>query len=107
MPDHEPAALGDFRTESPDWIDGFAIAEDADVLMHDSQYNDEEYETRRGWGHSSFADAVAYAKVTGAKKLLMFHHDPTHDDDDARGDASAGVDVWGPDGDPPSWRRPA
>jgi phosphoribosyl 1,2-cyclic phosphodiesterase len=80
MPDHEPAALGDFRTESPDWIDGFAIAENADVLMHDAQYDDEEYSSRRGWGHSSFADAVAYAQVTGAKKLLMFHHDPTHDD---------------------------
>jgi phosphoribosyl 1,2-cyclic phosphodiesterase len=80
MPDHEPAALGDFRTESPDWIDGFAIAENADVLMHDAQYNDEEYSSRRGWGHSSFADAVAYAQVTGTKKLLMFHHDPTHDD---------------------------
>ncbi len=66
--------------ESPDWIDGFAIAENADVLMHDAQYTDEEYATRRGWGHSSFADAVAYAQVTGAKKLLMFHHDPTHDD---------------------------
>ena len=81
MPDHEPAALGDFQSESPDWIDGFAIAEGADVLMHDSQYTDDEYASRRGWGHSSFADAVAYAQVTGAKKLLMFHHDPTHDDE--------------------------
>jgi phosphoribosyl 1,2-cyclic phosphodiesterase len=81
MPDHEPAALGDFRNESPDWIDGFAIAEGADVLMHDAQYTDNEYASRRGWGHSSYADAVAYAQVTGAKKLLMFHHDPTHDDD--------------------------
>jgi phosphoribosyl 1,2-cyclic phosphodiesterase len=80
MPDHEPAALGDFVNESPDWIDGFAIAENADVLMHDAQYTGDEYDTRRGWGHSSYADAVAYAQVTGAKKLLMFHHDPTHDD---------------------------
>jgi phosphoribosyl 1,2-cyclic phosphodiesterase len=80
MPDHEPAALGDFANESPDWIDGFAIAENADVLMHDAQYTDDEYGSRRGWGHSSFADAVAYAQVTGTKKLLLFHHDPTHDD---------------------------
>lgn len=80
IPDHEPAALGDFRREPPDWIDGFALAENVDVLMHDSQYTPEEYETRRGWGHSSYTDAVAYAHVTGAKKLLLFHHDPTHDD---------------------------
>jgi ribonuclease BN (tRNA processing enzyme) len=80
MPDHEPAALGDFRTESPDWIDGFALAENVDLLMHDSQYTDDEYASRRGWGHSSYTDAVDYAQIAGTKKLLLFHHDPTHDD---------------------------
>ncbi len=80
IPDHEPAALGDFVNESPDWVDGFAIAQDADVLLHDAQFTDDEYATRRGWGHSSFTDAVAYAKKTRAQRLLLFHHDPTHDD---------------------------
>jgi phosphoribosyl 1,2-cyclic phosphodiesterase len=102
MPDHEPAALGDFANESPDWIDGFAIADGADLLMHDSQYTPAEYEGRRGWGHSSYTDAVAYARVTGAKKLLMFHHDPTHDDDTLEGMQRAAADVWGRDGNPPT-----
>lgn len=101
MPDHEPAALGDFANESPDWIDGFAIAENVDVLLHDSQYTVEEYETRRGWGHSSFADAIAYAKVTGARKLFMFHHDPTHDDDTLDAMARDAAELWEGD-DPPA-----
>ncbi len=98
MPDHEPAALGDFRNESPDWIDGFALAQDVDVLLHDSQYTVEEYRTRRGWGHSSFEDAVAYAKLTGARRLLLFHHDPTHDDDTLEDLEKQAHEFWGADG---------
>jgi phosphoribosyl 1,2-cyclic phosphodiesterase len=101
IPDHEPAALGDFANESPDWIDGYAIAANADVLLHDSQYTSDEYATRRGWGHSSLADAVAYARVTGAERLLMFHHDPTHDDAMLEGMESQARALWGPDGTPP------
>ena len=101
IPDHEPAVLGDFRTETPDWIDGFALAEGVDVLMHDAQYTPDEYSTKRGWGHSSFEDAVAYAKVTGAKQLLLFHHDPTHDDDTLEVMEQHARDLWGPDGTPP------
>jgi hypothetical protein len=101
IPDHEPAALGDFSNESPDWIDGYTLAADTDVLLHDSQYSDDEYATRRGWGHSSFADAVAYAKVTRAKRLLLFHHDPTHDDATLEAMETAAQELWGPDGPPP------
>jgi phosphoribosyl 1,2-cyclic phosphodiesterase len=102
MPDHEPAVLSDFRTESPDWIDGFAVADGADVLLHDSQYTPAEYETRRGWGHSSFVDAVAYAQVTGAKQLIMFHHDPGHGDEALEEMEQEARALWGPDGTPPA-----
>jgi phosphoribosyl 1,2-cyclic phosphodiesterase len=102
IPDHEPAALGDFSNESPEWIDGYALAENADLLMHDSQYTAEEYAIQRGWGHSCFEDAVAYAKVTGAKKLLMFHHDPRHDDTTLEAMQRDAAIAWGPDGDPPT-----
>ena len=101
IPDHEPAVLGDFRNEESDWIDGFSLASGADVLMHDSQYTPTEYSTKRGWGHSSYEDAVAYAKVTGARQLLLFHHDPTHDDDSLEEMERAAKDLWGPDGSPP------
>jgi ribonuclease BN (tRNA processing enzyme) len=102
IPDHEPAALGDFANEDPDWIDGFSLAEDVDLLMHDAQYTDEEYATKRGWGHSAFSDAVSYAKVTRAKKLLLFHHDPTHDDTTLEQVEAAARELWGPDGTPPT-----
>jgi phosphoribosyl 1,2-cyclic phosphodiesterase len=102
IPDHEPAALGDFANEDPDWIDGYELAEDVDLLMHDAQYTVPEYEGRRGWGHSSFADAVAYAKVTRARKLLLFHHDPTHDDAMLEAIERDAQELWGPDGTPPS-----
>lgn len=102
MPDHEPAVLGDFTNESPDWIDGYAVAERVDVLLHDSQYTAEEYEGRRGWGHSSFADAVAYARVTGARKLVMFHHDPAHSDSALEEMEAQAIELWGPEGEPPA-----
>jgi phosphoribosyl 1,2-cyclic phosphodiesterase len=101
MPDHEPAALGDFRNETSDWIDGFALAQDVDVLMHDAQYTPAEYSTKRGWGHSSYDDAVAYAKLTRTKKLLLFHHDPTHDDDTLEELERLAIAEWGPDGEKP------
>jgi ribonuclease BN (tRNA processing enzyme) len=102
MPDHEPAVLSDFRSESPDWIDGFAIADGADVLMHDSQYTPDEYASRRGWGHSSFTDAVAYAQVTGAKRLIMFHHDPAHSDMQLEDMEREARRLWGPSDGPPT-----
>jgi phosphoribosyl 1,2-cyclic phosphodiesterase len=55
-------------------------AKDADLLICDAQYTPEEYETHRGWGHSTWVNAVAVAKEAHAKQLVLFHHDPVHDD---------------------------
>jgi phosphoribosyl 1,2-cyclic phosphodiesterase len=81
IPDHDPALGKDLTTVDPAWISGFTIARDADVLLHDSQYTQEEYDLRLGWGHSSIKNVVDYQTMTGAKRLLMFHHDPTHSDE--------------------------
>jgi len=54
----------------------------ADLLFHDAQFTDEEYELTRGWGHSTFADATDLAMEAGAKCLGLFHHDPNRTDDD-------------------------
>ena len=80
IPDHEPALTGDFAARSRDWISGAAIAEDADVLFHDAQYSEEEYGSRLGWGHSSVDSAVAFQQAVGARRLVLFHHDPQHAD---------------------------
>jgi len=57
------------------------LARNADLLIHDGQYTDEEYITHRGWGHSTWRQAVEVAKRANVKKLIITHHDPDHDDD--------------------------
>jgi phosphoribosyl 1,2-cyclic phosphodiesterase len=46
----------------------------ADILIHDAEYNEEEYKKTRGWGHSVFNDALKLAMEAGVKKLGLFHH---------------------------------
>ena len=55
-------------------------ASGADLVMHDAQYTDEEFVEKSDWGHSTVAYAVRVAAEAGAKRLLLFHHDPSHDD---------------------------
>jgi phosphoribosyl 1,2-cyclic phosphodiesterase len=81
LPDHEPALGGPIARMSPDWISGSSLADDVDVLLHDAQYSVEEYADKVGWGHSSVADAVAFARASNARRLLLFHHDPSHSDE--------------------------
>jgi phosphoribosyl 1,2-cyclic phosphodiesterase len=81
LPDHEPA-LGSVDFPGPAaWTSGYDLAAGVDLLIHDAQYTDEEYAERVGWGHSTFAHAVAFAALAGARRLVAFHHDPAHDDD--------------------------
>jgi phosphoribosyl 1,2-cyclic phosphodiesterase len=80
LPDHEPALAGPIGSRSNDWISGAAIAAKVDVLLHDAQYFEDEYQERIGWGHSSVADAVAFTRAVAARRLLLFHHEPTHSD---------------------------
>jgi phosphoribosyl 1,2-cyclic phosphodiesterase len=56
-------------------------AQNADVLICDAQYTPAEYETHRGWGHSTWANAILVARDARAKRLFLFHHDPEHDDE--------------------------
>lgn len=53
---------------------------DCDVLLFDAQYTDEEYKQRIGWGHGSLSRVVATALDANVRKLVLFHHDPLHDD---------------------------
>jgi phosphoribosyl 1,2-cyclic phosphodiesterase len=57
------------------------LSRGADLLVHDAQYTAEELGTHRGWGHSSFDQAMQVAEMAGVKRLVMTHHDPEHDDD--------------------------
>lgn len=98
--DHEPALGAGRLPDDAVWTSGHALAEGADVLIHDSQYSEGEYESHVGWGHSSIPQAVAFAGRAGVKKLVTFHHDPSHSDtelDDmhreARGRENLGLEI--------------
>ena len=80
IPDHEPALGVKPFPLAPQWTSGHRLAAGCDLLLHDSQYTEQEYGERVGWGHSSIADSVAFAKQAEVGKLLLFHHDPSHDD---------------------------
>ena len=81
LPDHEPALGADLAAIELEWISGLGLTRDADVLLHDGQYTREEYDERIGWGHSTAEDAVTFAVRSGARRLVLFHHDPMHTDD--------------------------
>ena len=63
-------------------MSGHDIARNADVLLHDGQYRDQEYGAHVGWGHSSIGDAMEFADKADVDKLVLFHHDPYHTDDE-------------------------
>jgi phosphoribosyl 1,2-cyclic phosphodiesterase len=81
LPDHEPALTGAFAERPRDWISGGSIAENVDLLLHDAQYFADEYADRLGWGHSAVESTVAFAQAVGARRLVLFHHDPDHSDE--------------------------
>jgi ribonuclease BN (tRNA processing enzyme) len=73
--DVEGYSLGDRRL--------IQFARGADILIHDSQYTEEQYGggvTTQGFGHSTAEMACQVAREAGVKQLFLFHHDPNHDD---------------------------
>jgi phosphoribosyl 1,2-cyclic phosphodiesterase/ActR/RegA family two-component response regulator len=94
FPDNEPYEQLKLQLASRDGISehearDFAAAErakmvdflqDCNVAILDSQYTDDEYAKHIGWGHSSLSSVVALALDADVHKLLLFHHDPSHDD---------------------------
>jgi phosphoribosyl 1,2-cyclic phosphodiesterase len=80
LPDHEPRAGQDLTGARAASLSGHQLAHSASLLIHDCQYADAEYPGHRGWGHSCVSDALLYARRCEAKHLVLFHHDPWHDD---------------------------
>jgi phosphoribosyl 1,2-cyclic phosphodiesterase len=93
LPDHEPyefflhSTLG--KQLAPEQAKEIVAAEQArlmeflrgsDVLILDAQYTDQEYKTHIGWGHGSISSAVSLALEADVQTLLLFHHDPGHED---------------------------
>ncbi len=95
--DHEAHEGATWRPETPGRAHGesdllhagderhAAFMRDADVVIHDAQYQAADYPAKAGWGHSTVEYAVDIATAAHVKRLVLFHHDPARDD--------AGVDA--------------
>lgn len=59
------------------------LCDGVDLLIHDAQYTDPEFAQKFDWGHCTTDYAVEVAAQCGAKRLALYHHDPSHDDDTA------------------------
>lgn len=74
--DHQQSADGTSIAESV-----LELCRGVDVLIHDAQYTPDEYALKSDWGHCTIAYAVGVAVASGVGRLVLFHHDPSHDDD--------------------------
>jgi phosphoribosyl 1,2-cyclic phosphodiesterase len=80
--DNELGDGGDYGTR-PGWREGLVeFVRGAHVLVHDATYTAEEYIRHRGWGHSTYDDAVALALDAGVDELVLFHHKPERSDEE-------------------------
>lgn len=77
IPDHQAPAD---RSTVPEEIR--SLCDGADLLLHDAQYTDQEFEEKPDWGHSTVGYAVRVAEQCGVRRLHLFHHDPAHADRD-------------------------
>ena len=79
--DHEPFWNASGRvSQHPGDERHIAFLKGANLVIHDAQYTDAEYRDKVGWGHSSLEYAVDVALAAGVERLVLFHHDPAHDD---------------------------
>jgi phosphoribosyl 1,2-cyclic phosphodiesterase len=62
--------------------DVLELADGVDALIHDSQYTQAEFQKKKDWGHCTLDYALRVAELAKAKRLITFHHDPAHSDDD-------------------------
>ncbi len=58
------------------------LCDGADLLLHDAQYTEQEFGRVPHWGHSTANYAVMVAREAGVKRLMLFHHDPSHTDEE-------------------------
>ncbi|MEL6965367.1 MAG: MBL fold metallo-hydrolase, partial [Pseudomonadota bacterium] len=81
IPDHESALCQtDGAWPNAEWISGYDLTLNADLLIHDARYTDQDYAERIGYGRSCYRHAFDFASLTNVSALVPFYHDPSHDD---------------------------
>lgn len=79
LTDNELNPPGEITTQLDEFVD---FCKDADILIHDAQYIDEDMPHKRGWGHSLVRESCDLAMAANVKQLVLFHHDPDRTDDE-------------------------
>jgi phosphoribosyl 1,2-cyclic phosphodiesterase len=77
IPDHQQPFDGSYGVAAS----VLELCRDADLVIHDAQYTDAEFAQKYNWGHCTVGYAVEVAIRAGARRLALFHHDPSHSDD--------------------------
>lgn len=77
LPDHQQPLDGSLDVD-PAVV---ALCDGADALIHDAQFTPAEFAAKPHWGHCTPEYAVAVAAAAGVRRLVLFHHDPAHDDE--------------------------
>jgi ribonuclease BN (tRNA processing enzyme) len=79
--DNELGTGGDYDLP-PTWRRDFVqFLAGTDVVIHDAMYTPAQLEQHRGWGHSTYEEALTVAAEAGVRQLVLFHHEPVHGDD--------------------------
>jgi phosphoribosyl 1,2-cyclic phosphodiesterase len=77
IPDHQQPYDGSYQV-APNVLE---LCRNADLVIHDAQFTDDEFARKFNWGHCTIGYAVEVAAQAGARRLALFHHDPSHDDE--------------------------
>ncbi|MBK8648823.1 MAG: hypothetical protein IPN16_20215 [Gemmatimonadetes bacterium] len=81
IPDNELDPFGDHADAASSREALVDFARGASILIHDAMYTGTEYMDHRGWGHSSYRDAVDFAIAAEVETLVLFHHEPDRSDE--------------------------
>lgn len=70
----------DANSPKNSWEEFVEFCRGADLLIHDAQFTPEELKIKKGWGHSDYLRVIDLASEAEVEKLVLFHHDPGHND---------------------------
>jgi phosphoribosyl 1,2-cyclic phosphodiesterase len=78
LPDNELDFEHEGGMSRDEYID---FSKGASLLLHDAQYTDEEYGSKKGWGHTKLSSAIELGIQAEVERFGLFHHDPERTDD--------------------------
>ena len=93
LPDHEPSLGTELSSIASEWL-AVTTSHAGGRLVARCPDRDHEYAAHVGWGHSGLAHAMEFADRAGVRNLVLFHHDPYHDDHELEDLLTEAHDIW-------------